>query len=220
MLLGCALAVFSSTQRGVYYTKLTLLADVNAELALKSKSFKRLSRRLIPKIIKFISNNRLLALDEAEIKLANKKLIYVISSSGRLNATSAVRLLASQSSLSGRKVVICDTTGRIEKEFTDGPTEHSSGLSIVSVGENLNLMTDISGASFFTSIKFSSTIKELMNNFDQVFICGSNKNNNLGSLALADFSYSLVLIASLRKTRKLDIKKIKKTKPIDLLFYD
>ena len=38
-------------------------------------------------------------------------------------------------------------------------------------------------------------------------------------MALSKFSISFVLIAGLRKTRKLDIKNIKEDQSVDVLFY-
>ena len=38
-------------------------------------------------------------------------------------------------------------------------------------------------------------------------------------MALEDFKPSFVLIAGLRKTKKLDIRKVKNKQPIDILFY-
>ena len=73
---------------------------------------------------------------------------------------------------------------------------------------------------FFTSPNFNKTVKDLKNHFDQVFICSSGKNSNLGLMALGEFTPSLVLIAGLRSTRKLEIRKIETDQPIDLLFYD
>ena len=86
--------------------------------------------------------------------------------------------------------------------------------------DNISVMAGHEGASFFTSAKFSEQIKDLTNSFDQVFICSSNINAQLELMALSEFSPSLVVIASLRKTKKLDIKNLTARKPIDLLLHD
>ena len=76
------------------------------------------------------------------------------------------------------------------------------------------------GSSFFTAKTFNSTIKDLAKRFDQVFICTSNKNAQLGLMALLEFAPGLVMISGLRKTKKSDIKNIKSRQPIDILFHD
>ena len=73
---------------------------------------------------------------------------------------------------------------------------------------------------FFTSSKFESNIKDLLSNFDQVFVCSGKVDTNLGLIALERFKPSLVLIAGLRSTKKLDIRKLKINQPVDLLFHD
>ena len=106
LLLGCGLALTNAMRRGVYFTESTLLSDVDADLALKSKSIRRISRSSISNIISVISKHRMMLLNEAEVKLAKKKLIYVFSSGGRTTASGAARLLATQSAQSGRNVIM------------------------------------------------------------------------------------------------------------------
>ena len=67
---------------------------------------------------------------------------------------------------------------------------------------------------------FNGTIKDFAERFDQVFVCASNRNAQLGLMALLEFSPGLVMISGLHKTKKSDIKKIKSRQPIDVLFYD
>ncbi|MDC0042988.1 Wzz/FepE/Etk N-terminal domain-containing protein [Paracoccaceae bacterium] len=218
--IGCGLSLIIVMRRGVYYTRSSLLFDASAELALRSKSIRRLSRKSISDIISFISKSRVVILDEAVLKLANKKVIYVLNSGGRPTASDAARLLATQSAQSGRNVLLCDTTGQLKKEFKDKSEAQGTALSIENLGKNINIMANADEASFFTSTKFNPKIKELTSQFDQIFVCSNNKNAQLGLMALVEFSLSLVVISSLRKTRKLGIKNIKTRQPIDILFYD
>ena len=220
ILVSLGLAFFSSIIWGVYYSRSALFSATSAGLALRSKPIKKLSQKSFSNIISFISKNKLIVLNEAEVKLANKKIIYVSGSSGKMTAANAARLLATQSAKSHRNVVLCDTTGRSEKESVNKPAKHTSELLIENISDNLNVAKGIDGASFFTSNNFTSTVNALTNQFDQVFICSSNSNAKLGLMALSGFYPSLVLIAGLRKTRKLDIQNFKKTQPIDILFYD
>jgi len=218
--LGCAVAVINSIRRGVYYTRSALLSDASAELTLKSKSIRRLSKKSISSIFSSLSKHRIVGLDEATLKLANKKVIYVFNSGGQPTASNAARLLASHSAQSGKNVVICDTTGQSEKEIKEKPILENSDLPIVGMEKNISVITGVNVGSFFTSSNFKSTIKDLIDGYDQVFVCSNNNNNQLGLMALEDFVPGLVMISGLRKTRKSDIKKIKTKQTLDLLFYD
>jgi hypothetical protein len=220
MLTGFALALINAIRRGVYYTRSTLISDVSAELNFKSKSIKQLSRKSISEIILFISKRRVVALDEATLKLANKRIVYILNSGGQPTSSNTARLLATHSAQSGRNVVLCDPSGQSEKEVKDKPAKKSSDLPVVSMGDNISLMIGAHEESFFTSKHFSSKIKNLTDRFDQVFICSSNRNAQLGLIALSEFVPGLVMISNLRKTKKLKIKNIKKRQPIDLLFHD
>ena len=167
-----------------------------------------------------IGKREITVLDEAYLKLANKKIIYVINSGGQPTASNSARVLATKSAQSGRNVMLCDTTGESEKDTKEEITAQISGLTIKSVSDNFSVLTETYGASFFTSKTFNLTIKELTDRFDQVFVCASNKNAQLGLMALSELAPSIVMISSLRKTKKNDIKNIKTRQPIDLLFYD
>jgi len=218
--IGCALSLMNGARRGVYYTRSALLADARTNLSLKSKSIRRISRRSIADIVSLLSKRRIVELDEAALKLAYKKVIYVMNYGGQPSSSNATRLLAVNSAQSGRSVVLCDTTGQAEKDIKDKPTQDSSDLPIKSIGENISVMTGAHGASFFTSKNFNTTIKELTSRFDQVFLCSSNKNTHIGLMALSEFEPGLVLISGLRRTKKIDIKNNKSRMPIDILFHD
>jgi len=218
--IGCALSLINSTRRGVYYTRSALLSDTNADLALKSKSIRRLSRKSISEITVQLSKKQIPALDEADLKLAGKEVIYVMSSGGQPTASNAARLFATQSAQSGRNVVLCDTTGQVDKEIEEKTTTDGSAFTIQNIKDNLSVITGATGSSFFTSNTFNTTIKDLAERFDQVFICASNRNAQLGLMALLEFAPGLAMIAGLRKTKKSDIKNIKVRQHIDLLFYD
>ena len=218
--IGIALALFNAVRRGVYFTSSALISNVNADLSLNSKTIKRVARRSIAQIILMISKKEIKVLDEADLQLASKKIIYVINSGGQPAATDAARLLATQSAQSGRNVLLCDTTGSSEKEIKEAVTTQIRGLTVRSFSNNLSVLSGNQGANLFKSKTFNVTIKDLSDRFDQVFRCTSNKNAKLGLLALSNNTPSLVMVASLRKTKKNDIKNIKIRQPIDLLLYE
>ena len=220
LVIGSALALINSLSRGVYYTRTSLISEVGAKLTIKSKPIKKLAGNSILNIKSAISKNSILEVNEAEIKLANKKIIYIFSLAGRLNASDTARILATKSSESGRKIVICDTTGKSENEISDKFSKNESRSSIINVSNNINVVTKVQGSAFFSSSDFEAKLKDLTNQFDQVFICSSSDTAKSGLMALEDFSPSCVLTASLRKTRKIDIREIISTQSIDILFYD
>ena len=143
-----------------------------------------------------------------------------MSSGGQPTASNAACLLATQSAQSGRNVLLCDTTGQSEKQIKEITTTDGSDFPIHNVSNNISVVTGAVGSSFFTSKTFNGTIKDLAERFDQVFVCASNRNAQLGLMALLEFSPGLVMISGLHKTKKSDIKKIKSRQPIDVLFYD
>ena len=220
LFLGCALALINSKRRGVYYTRSALLVNANADLALKSKPIRRLTKKSIINITAHLSKQQITVLNEADLKLSSKNIIYVINSGGQLTAPNAARLLAIQSVQSGRNVLLCDTTGQSEKEIKEKIEPGDAAFPIHNITNSISVMTGALGASFFTSKTFNATIKDLMGRFDQVFICSSNRNAQLGLMALLEFAPSVVMISGLRKTKKSDIKNIKSRQPIDLLFHD
>ena len=179
-----------------------------------------MARKTITDIITQIATQQITELDEANLKLANNKIIYVMGFGGQPSASNAARLLAAQSAQSGRNVILCDTTGQSEKEINKKTSSLNNGMPIKNASDKISVITGAIDSSFFTSKNFDLTIKDLAKEFDQIFICTSNRNAQLGLMALLDFTPSLVIISSLRKTKKADIKNIKTKQPVDLLFYD
>ena len=137
-----------------------------------------------------------------------------------MTAPNVARLLAIQSAQSGRNVVLCDTTGQIEKEIKEKATTDGPAFPVHKITSNLSVITGASGSLFFTSKTFNATIRDLAEGYDQVFICTSNKNVQLGLMALLEFAPGLAVTSGLRKTKKSNIKNIKSKQPIDVLFHD
>ena len=220
MFIGCAISLINGMRRAVYYTRPALLFDASADLTLKSKPIRQISRKSIPNITEQLSKQKITILDEAILKLGSKKIVYVINSGGQPTASNAARLLATLSAQSGRNVVLCDTTGQVEKEIKEKTSKDVSSFPIYNISDNLSVITGAVSSSFFTSKTFNTTIKDLAGRFDQVFICTSNRSSQLGLMALLEFEPGLVMISGLRKTKKSDIKNIKSRQPIDVLFHD
>ena len=115
-------------------------------------------------------------------------------------------------------MVLCNSA--IQSENNNKVEDHASGLPILNVNKNINFLMNLEEATLFTTPEFSSIITKLTNHFDQVVVCANAKNARLALMALKEFSPALVLIAGLRKTKKVDIRNIIAKQPVDLLFYD
>ena len=218
--IGCALALMNSMRKGVYYTRSALIANCNAGLALKSKPIRRLARKSITEIMAQLSKRQITVINQADLKLATKKIIYVMNSGGQLTASNATRLLATQSAQSGRSIVLCDTTGKSEKEIKDKIKPEDTDYQIHNLNDSISVMKLSLGGSFFTSQIFNSTIQKLASKYDQVFVCTDTGNAQLGLMALLEFAPGFVMIAGFKKTKKSEIEDIKLKQPIDLLLYD
>ena len=58
----------------------------------------------------------------------------------------------------------------------------------------------------FSEKTFNKRVKDLAGHFDQVYICTSNRNSQLGLTALLEFAPGLVMISGLRKTKSPTLK--------------
>ena len=187
--------------------KVPLISDAQPKLAIKSHFIKKISRWPISKIDSYLSKKRILDLDEAEVNLANKKLIYILNCGGRPFASKVAQLLATKSHRSGRKVILCEKTGR-QKNVKKDPLIDISDLSIVSAENGIDLLSGNAETNFFNSSKFESTITKLMKTHDQIFVCSENNEAILGLMALKVFNPSVVMLARLRKTTRTNVKKV------------
>ena len=139
---------------------------------------------------------------------------------GRTAASGTARLLAAHSSHYGKKSILFDKTGRSEINLEGNQTQISFDLPTIKIDTNMNLLETRKENIALTSAKFKETIKKLQGVYEQVYVCFENSEAILGLMALKDFNPTIILIASLRKTKKVDIKKIKSNNQIDILFYD
>lgn len=223
LFIGCSIALLNSMRRGVYYTKSLLIEDSSPATILYSKPLLRISRLGLSGILSQISEKRLIELDEALIKLARQKLIYVINSGGRPTADGITRLLAAKSAISGRKVMLCDTSGLSSDENSKLTLKTLSGMSFTSTDGGPDVLQEFDinkGVSFFTSSDFTNNMEKLIQSYDQIFVCCRTKEAVAGLLALKPFNPSVILLARLRKTRKNEVQNIKSIKEIGILMHD
>ena len=63
-------------------------------------------------------------------------------------SSNAARLLAMKSAQSGRRVMLCDTTGQSEKDIKEKAVIDISGFPTHNITENLCIITGAAGSSF------------------------------------------------------------------------
>ena len=218
--LGSALSLINALRRGVYYTRRSIIADTQSEIALSSNRFKRIARLKSSSLQSALSNREINELDEAEVSLSDKHLVYFVDLEGRPTAAQTARLLATQSSKSGKNVVLCDVSNQSIKEIEGHPTIVISDITVSKADGGFDILTECGGASFFTSKNFKSTIESLLSAYDQVYISSDSQKCMAGLIALKPFDPSLVTLSRLYKTTKASIRKIVSMHPVSILFHD
>ncbi|MFL2794105.1 MAG: GumC family protein [Paracoccaceae bacterium] len=220
LFVGSALSLINALRRGVYYTRRSIIADTQSLMALSSNRFKRIARLKSSSLPSALSNREINELDEAEVSLSDKHLVYFVDLEGRPTAAQAARLLATKSSKSGKNIVLCDVSNQSNKEIDGHPTIVIGDITVSKADGGFDILTECSGASFFTSKNFKSTIESLLSAYDQIYISSDSKKSMAGLIALKPFDPSLVILSRLRKTTKVSIRKIVSTHPVSILFHD
>ena len=88
-------------------------------------------------------------------------------------------------------------------------------------GVSFNNITDNKlKTAFFTSNVLQSKMKEFLSQFDQIFICTSDKEAFSRIRALEKFNPTLVLLSKIKKTRKKYIQMIKQALPIEVMLHE
>ena len=219
-LTGCIFSLANASRKKTFYTKSSILSEIRPNLVLDSRRLKKIARMSISKLLVDMSKHKKLKFEEAEIKLGNKKLIYILNCGGRTTASDTARVLATQSSTSGRRIAILDQSYQSINVGDETIIEKFPNLCVVENHDNIDILKDERAYYFFTALNFSSTIEELIKSYDQVFICTDNENSLLGLMALKSFEPCLVALTRLRKTKRLTVNKIKSNQPVDILFYE
>ncbi len=217
---GSALSLINALGRGVYYTRQSIIADSRSLMALSSNRFKRIARLKSSSLPSALSNREINELDETEVSLSDKHLIYFVGLEGRPTAAQTARLLATQSSMSGKNIVLCDVSNQSNKEIEGQPTIIISDITVSKADGGFDILTECGGASFFTTKNFKITIESLLSAYDQVYISSDGQKSMAGLIALKPFDPSLVVLSRLRKTTKISIRKSAAMHPVSILFHD
>lgn len=220
ILFGSVLSLINGIRRGVFYTRSSLLSDVQAAVSLEVNSLTRLARLSGAKLLNALKQRHAPILDEAQVNVADKPIVYLTNSSGRPSASQLGRLMATQSFRSGRNVLLLDLACKSSKERDGNSIGDVAGISINTSDETFDQAQDFGGSAFFTSANFGPQMKALMDAYDQIFICSDDAKSNAGLMAIKSFNPALVVLTRLRKTKKANIQKIKSIHPVSILFHD
>ena len=188
-----------------------------AHAAFPSHTFRRIARFSGDRLVKALNKRKPPSLDDVDVLLASKNLVYIVNTGLTPSASQTGRLLAVQSSQSGRSILLIDPTLRLTN---DGETQKEiSGIHITQSEGSFDASNGSGDGTFFRSKNFATQLKALLSSYDQVIISSDNQKSNAGLIALKPFDPALVILTRLRKTKKDIIKNIMSLHPVTVLFY-
>ena len=217
---GSALSLVNAKRKGVFYTRSSILSEVQAPVSLRTNSLKSLAKLPASKLLNSIEQSKVIALDEAQVNVADKPIVYVANSGGKPSASQLARLMAIQSFQSGRNVLLFDLSPQSSKKDGKKSIKDVAGIAINASDETFDQVQSFRGSAFFTSANFERQMTALMEAYDKIFFCSEDATSNAGLMAIKSFSPALILLTRLRKTKKTNIKKIKSIHPVSILFHD
>ena len=213
--------MLNALRRDVYYTRTSLLQDINSSLSLKLKPVRRIARMPMSKLSDYFEKRTLIEIDEAEIRLAKDRLIFIFNSGSRSSASDIARVLAVKSAKSGRKVALCDTSGRSNTVIDGNNDSFAEKMSTEKSETGVHILQGYSernGIAFFTSSNFKSNIQNLLDQFDQIYVCSDHKKAYASLAALEPFMPTIVLLTKIRKTKKSNLRRLLAAHPIGIAF--
>ena len=220
ILLGTSAAFLNSIRRNVYYTKKSLRADTDCEISTNSKPFRHLSNKSFTATEKFLQGRSLNELEKIIITLAHDKCIFVVNSKSKLQASTIAKVLAVQTTISGRKVLLCDNFERAQLEREDQTPFNLKDISLVKTKIGLDLLQTgekDNGVSFFASPNFSENMSGLLSSYDQVIVTAKQEKSANALLAIKEFNPAVLLAAQTRRTKIENLRKTKGIHPIKVL---
>ena len=78
IIVGCTIGTINALRRGVYYTNRLIIADTKAIISLTTKKFRRIARLKTADHTSALNSREINELDEAEVSLSEKRLVYFI----------------------------------------------------------------------------------------------------------------------------------------------
>ena len=98
---GSALSLINGMRRGVFYTRSSILSAAQAAVSLKANSLRRLARLPLSKLLNTLEQRNIDTLDEVQVNIADKPIVYLTNSGGKPSASQLGWLMATQSFRSG-----------------------------------------------------------------------------------------------------------------------
>lgn len=217
---GAAISLANSVRRGVFYTRSSIISRSKPKNALLLRSFKQFTKLSGSKLLSELEKGKSIELEEAHVLISNKNLVYITNVGKFLSAFHLSRLLATQSCLSGRKVLIIDFDKNSNRAKDKSNKNTIDGIEIATLDEGFDQVNAQGGLPSFTSKMFERKIKFFLESYDQVFICSDLHKSITALIALQPLNPDLLVLSSLRKTKKNIIDKINDVSPISILFHD
>ena len=217
---GSAFSLIDGMRRGVFYTQSSILSAAQAAVSLEANSLRRLTRLSGSKLLNALKQRHIAILDETQVNIADRPIVYVTNSDGRPSASQLGRLMATQSFRSGRDVLLFDLSSQPSKDDDRKPIKEIASIAINTSDETFDQAQGFGGSAFFTSANFRGQMRALIDAYDQIFICSDDAKSNAGLMAIKSFNPALILLTRMRKTKKANIQKIKSIHPISILFHD
>ena len=149
---------------------------MRCEIKYLRQTLKRLARLPKSKLLSALEHREVAVLDEAQVNVADKTIVYVTNSGGKPSASQIGRLMATQSFRSGRNVLLFDLGLKSSKKDDENSIKDVSGISINASDKTFDQAQDFGGSAFFTSANFGNQMRALLKAYDQIFICSDDES--------------------------------------------
>ena len=118
-------------RKGVFYTRKSLIANINPKISVHAKIIKRLSAKNTEIISKYFRKTSLPKLDEAMTLIANEKLVLIVNNKQKPKALGLAKILAVYNGSAGRNVALFDSSHK-SKDLDQGIEKFSENISMKS----------------------------------------------------------------------------------------
>ena len=116
LFIGSSISLINALRKGVFYTQSSIISLALAHAAFPSHTFRRIARFSGERLVKALNKRKPPSLDDVDVLLASKNLVYVVNTGLTPSASQTGRLLAIQSSQSGRSVLLIDPTLKLTND--------------------------------------------------------------------------------------------------------
>ena len=118
-------------------------------------------------------------------------------------------------------MALCDTSGRSNTVIDGNNDSFVEKMSTEKSETGVHILQGYSernGIAFFTSSNFKSNIQNLLDQFDQIYVCSDHKKAYASLAALEPFMPTIVLLTKIRKTKKSNLRRLLAAHPIGIAF--